>query len=240
MAFCRAPNFSHKGARMQSLSSHSALVCAALLAATLPAQAVIVDVNVYGTVTVGSSTANPSFAGNTVQVGFSYDTATVGVAGVFSGGANFLNPFVVLNGVRYVTFHDEFPPTHPTTVTLVDGTPDSLAVDFAVSSYVAPVSRDESLKINFSAASDFLNGTTLLPSAASVAGTGSGSFNLLYINDCQNYACGPGIVFFAGATFSLNRLEIGVAAVPEPTSYGMWACGGAMLALAIRRRQKRS
>lgn len=129
------------------------------------------------------------------------------------------------NGVRYVTFTDEIAPQHPTTVTLVNGAPDTLAVDFDVAGYVGTTSRTEALKINFAGASDFISSINALPTAASVLVTGTGSFSLLYVSDCQNYVCEPGNVFYAGANFVLSRLEIGASAVPEPASYALLGIG---------------
>jgi hypothetical protein len=197
----------------------------AILALGMRAQAAVVDVNLYGTVTSGGTITGQSFTGRSVQVGFSYDTATVGVGGVFSGGVNFLNPVLLFNGVRYVSFTDEIAPLHATTVTLVNGAPDSLAVDFDVDGYVGITNRTESLTINFSGATDFINSSQVLPASASVLGTGTGSFSLLYADDCQNYACGPGGIFFAGASFSINRLEITASVVPEPASAGLLGLG---------------
>jgi PEP-CTERM motif len=196
----------------------------------------VVDVNLYGTVSSGGTITGQSFVGQSIRVGFSYDTATVGVGGVFSGGVNFLNPFLMLNGIRYVTFSDELAPLHPTTVTLGNGAPDTLAVDFDVDGYVSITSRSESLTINFAGASDFISTVNTLPAVASVLGSGSGSFSLLYVDDCQNYACGPGGVFFSGANFTLDRIDIGPSAVPEPASYGLFGLGLLGLGSLLRRR----
>lgn len=221
----------------QLLRNSLALAVTCLAAGLNPALAEVVEVNMYGTVTGGGSSGNVSFAGRSVRVGFSYDTATVGVGGVFSGGINFLNPFIEMNGVRYVTFTDELTPLHPTTVTLLDGSPDSLAVDFDMSGYVGITDRSESLTLNFVGASNFLNGVSSLPAAASVLGAGgTGSFSLLYADDCQNYACPPVLPFFASASFTLDRMQIGAAAVPEPGSYALLGLGLLSIGAAVRRR----
>jgi hypothetical protein len=213
-------------------------VCA-LVAATSPASAVMVDVNLYGTVTSGGSTGAQTFTGRSVRVGFSYDTATVGIGGVFSGGVNFLNPFLEMNGVRYVNFADELAPEHPTTVSLVDGTPDTLAVDFDVNGYVGITNKGESLTLNFAGATDFLTGVSALPSAVNVLGAGAstGSFALFYADDCQNYACGPGGFFFSSASFTLDRLQIGASAVPEPASYWMLSLGALAVLVGAHKRR---
>ncbi len=204
-----------------------------------PALAAVVEVNLYGTASSGGTITGQSFVGQSVRVSFSYDTNTVGVAGVFSGGINFLNPTLFLNGTRYVNFTDELPPLHPTTVTLINGAPDTMAVDFDMDGYVGITNRTESLTPNFAGASDFLSSVAALPASANVLGTGTGSFSLLYADDCQNYACGPGGIFFSGASFSIDRLQIGVSAVPEPSPMALLALGALGIAAVLRRRLRR-
>jgi hypothetical protein len=238
LLLCALDQLAQKGGLVHKVL-RSQLFGSALLGALFagaPASAVMVDVNLYGTVVSGTSTGGQNFANRTVRVGFSYDTATVGVGGVFSGGVNFLNPFLEMNGVRYVNFADQLAHDHPTTVTLVNGAPDTLAVDFDVTGYVGITNKSESLTLNFAGASDFLTGVSALPSAVNVldAGTSAGSFGLLYADDCQNYACGPDGVFFSFASFTLDRLLIGVSPVPEPASYLMWVLAG--VGLLVRGR----
>jgi hypothetical protein len=214
-------------------------LCAVGLISPPAAIAALVEVNVYGTVTSGSTITGQNFAGQSVRVSFSYDTATAGVGGVFSGGVNFLNPALFLNGARFVSFTDELPPAHPTTVTLVDGTPDTLSVDFDVDGYVGITNRSESLTLNFAAAGNLLAGVAALPASADMAGSGSGSFSLLYADDCQNYACGPGGIFAAGAAFTIDRLVIGASPVPEPSLAVLWLFGGLGLWAGTRIRARR-
>jgi hypothetical protein len=218
-------------------SSHLASIglVAIGLASAQPALASLVEVNFYGTALSGGTITGQSFAGQSVRVNFSYDTAALGVAGVFSGGVNFLNPTLYLNGVRYVSFSDELTPSHPTTLTLVNGTPDTMALAFDVNGYVGITNRTESLTINFAGSGDFLSGVAALPAVVDVLGTGTGSFSLLYADDCQNYACGPGGIFFAGASFSVDRLQIFATAVPEPTQGAMLALGALGLWVGTRR-----
>jgi hypothetical protein len=225
---------------MQLVTTLQALagLAAISLAAATPTSAAIVEVQLFGTASSGGTISGHSFAGQAVRVSFSYDTSTVGVGGVFSGGVNFLNPVLYMNGSRYVTFTDELPPEHPTTVSLVDGTPDTLAVDFDVNGYVGITSRGESLTLNFAGASNFLSGVSTLPSAANVPGSGSGSFSLLYADDCQNYACGPGGIFFANASFSLDRLQIGASPVPEPSPLALWAAAAVAATWLMRQRRR--
>jgi PEP-CTERM motif len=229
-----------KGGHMRFLSSATALGLVILsTAAAPPARAALVDVNMYGTVASGGTITGQSFAGQSVRVSFSYDTNTIGVGGVFSGGINFLNPTLYLNSTRYVNFTDELAPLHPTTVTLVNGAPDTMAVDFDMDGYVGITNRTEALTLNFAGASDFLSSAATLPASANVLGSGTGSFSLLYADDCQNYACGPGGIFFAGASFSIDRLQIGVSAVPEPSPLALLALGGLGMAMVLRRRMHR-
>jgi hypothetical protein len=224
---------------MRNFSLTTALGLAVIsMCAAPPAQAALVDVNLYGTATTGGTITGQSFAGHSVRVSFSYDTATAGVGGVFSGGINFLNPTLFLNGTRYVNFSDELAPLHPTTVTLVNGAPDTMAVDFDVDGYVGITNRTEALTLNFAGATDFLSGVAALPASANVLGTGTGSFSLLYADDCQNYACGPGGIFFAGASFSIDRLQIGASAVPEPSTWALMALGSLGMAMVLRRRMR--
>jgi hypothetical protein len=238
--FCGGSNsLKTKGGSMRFLTQSSALGLLVLgLAAAPPALAALVEVNLYGTATTGGTITGQSFTGQSVRVSFSYDTNTAGVGGVFSGGVNFLNPSLFLNGTRYVNFTDELAPLHPTTVTLVNGTPDTLAVDFDMDGYVGITNRTESLTLNFAGASDFLSSVAALPASANVLGTGTGSFSLLYADDCQNYACGPGGIFFAGANFTIDRLQIGVSAVPEPSPLALLALGGLGMAAVLRRRMR--
>ncbi len=224
---------------MRHLSKNFTLVClAASLLAAAPAQAVTVNVNLFGTVTSGGNITGQSFVGQSVQVGLSYDTVTVGAGGIFSGGINFLGPILMLNGLRYVNFGDRLALVHPTTLTVVNGAADSLAVDFDADGYVGISNRSESLTINFTSPIDFISNTSVLPASANVQGAGTGSFSLLYVDDCQNYACGPSGVFYAGASFDINRLEIGASAVPEPASYGLLGLGLMCMALNAGRRRR--
>lgn len=225
---------------MRYLSQLASLGLLAIgLSSAPPVRAALVEVNLYGTATSGGTITGANFAGQSVRVSFSYDTAATGVGGVFSGGVNFLNPALFLNGSRYVNFTDELSPLHPTTVTLVDGTPDTLAVDFDVEGYVGITSRGESLTINFTGASNFLSGVAALPESANVLGAGTGSFSMLYADDCQNYACGPGGIFFANAIFSIDRLQITASPVAEPSQWAMLALGGMGLWVHARRRSRR-
>ena len=198
-------------------------------------QAAQVDVRLTGTV-VSGGTFGVSFAGQSIVVGFSYDSATAGVAGVFSGGVNFLNPFIDLAGVRYVNFSDHLAPVHPTTLTLVEGSPDRLALDLDISRYEGITDKTESLDLSFQGASSFLDGNQALPTLASALGSGTGSFSVIHADDCQNYACGPQLPFFANATFTLNRIEITPAPVPEPASQALYLLGLLGMGAWSRRR----
>jgi PEP-CTERM motif len=141
----------------------------------------------------------------------------------------------MLNGVRYVTFTDELAPLHPTTVTVSNGAAETLAVDFDVDTYVGITNRTEALTINFAGANDFISGIGASPASGNVLGTGVGSVSLLYADDCQHNACGPGGVFFSGGSFSINRIEIGAAA-PEPATYGLFGIVVLTVSLVARRR----
>ena len=193
------------------------------------AEAAIVSVNLSGTITSGGS-YSVSWAGLPIAVGFSYDTATAGVGGVFSGGANFLNPHVDINGVRYVTFADNLAPATLRNITLVDGAPDRFMLTHDVNGYQGITDKSERLILAFAGTSSFLAGVESLPSALNVSGSGLGSFSLLYADDCQNYACGPVLPFFAGASFTFEQLTASaISSVPVPAAF--WLLGSSLLGL---------
>jgi hypothetical protein len=206
------------------------------------AKAAIIDVALTGTVT--SSTHN--YTGQSALVGFSYNTSTVGAGGVFSGGANFLNPYVTIGGgFGTYTFNDHVTPSfvNAASITLVDGSPDTLALKYDMDGYITNANYIESLITNFAGASNFLNGVGTLPSAIRVSGSGTGSFGLTVFNDCLNYVCAPAdfIPSVFGAQFSFNQLTIGptpVAAVPEPATYAMLLAGLGVLGFTARRKSR--
>jgi hypothetical protein len=213
------------------------LTVGALLLTVMSARADVVNVTLNGTITSGGAISGVSFAGKPISVGFSYDTATPGIGGVFTGGANFLHPFIDINGSRYVTFADQLAPSTPRTITLSDGPSNGFAVLHNVNGYVGITDMTEVLTLNFVGAGNFLNSTTALPTSLNVAGAGTGAFSLLYADDCQNYACGPVLPFFAGAQFTFDRLTVGSAtAVPVPAA--LWSLGIGLLGLSACTRRR--
>ena len=201
--------------------------------ANCSAEAALVNVRLNGTITSGG-TFGVDFTGRTISVGFQYDSARTGSNGIFLFGANALNPFIDINGARYVNFADQLAPATPRTITVADATPDTFALTYGVNGYVGITDTNETLKINFAGASELWSSVDSLPSSLNAGGIGTGSFSVFYADDCLNYACGPVLPFYASATFNFTALTASVMpSVPVPAP--IWLLGTGLLTLGVRK-----
>ncbi len=209
--------------KMKRASGPIAVLAWAMICSASPALAEIVSVRLIGSVSAGSSwynlfgiPANQSWAGRPAEVKFSYDTALSG-NGVFSGSAAFIDPVVTINGVSQALRAD-LPPDHPPTISLVDAAPDKFSVDYDMTHYF-PVqygsseSVNESLTVDFSGGSNFLNDVLRLPSGIDVPGAGTGLFSYFTESASTLYG-GQTTVFGYGANIAFNRLVIGPSSMP--------------------------
>ena len=118
-----------------------------------------------------------------------------------------------------MTLADNLAPTTLRNITLGDGSSDRFTVTHDVNAYQGITDMSERLILNFAGSSSFLTGVGSLLSSLNASGTGLGAFSLLYADDCQNYACGPVLPYFAGAEFTFSQpTASSISSVPVPAA----------------------